>query len=172
MCNSKSLNLIHMHFEGHWHGGLWKCKVLLLYGSRFLPPCLFFQTEHCTCAKVSTWSKEMQREDGGHLFIFYSCMDCRESVLHESTRGRIKVTAAKSETQHGKVRCSAIWTAHLKTSSSRTVRNLLTHHWVAKLESSATLFQHRQLLAGFPPLYPVWDTGALQAKTAYFLDIL
>lgn len=46
------------------------------------------------------------------------------------------------------------------------------HHQVAKLESSTTLFQPRQLLAGFPPLHPLWEAGALQAKTAYFLDIL
>lgn len=74
--------------------------------------------------------------------------------------------------QHGKVRYSAAWTTRLKTSSSRMVRSLLTHHQVAKLESSTTLFQPRQLLAGFPPLYPLWEAGALQAKAAYFLDIL
>lgn len=52
------------------------------------------------------------------------------------------------------------------------VRNLLAHQRGDKLESSAILFQHRQLLAGFPPLYLVCKAGVYQAKRAYFPDIL
>lgn len=132
------------------------------------------QTLHM-CQSTNIKQRSASMKTGSPFHIFFNMWIVRENMLlHDRVWGRIKAMTAKpkhGKHEHGEVRCSAVWTACSKPSSFRIVRKPI-NHWVGKFEFSATLFLHRQPLAGVPPLCPLWEVGALQAKTTYFLDIL